>query len=112
MVRVIVTRKLLNDLKKKFKEETHKIIELFESLQVNPKKGKELGSVKGIVIKELKYKNFRFYCITEGYKLKILREEELNDLIIKFVRMSEKKTQQKTIDEIKTILKRLGKEGF
>ena len=38
--------------------------------------------------------------------------EDLTDLLIKFVRMSNKKEQQKTIDEIKQVLKRLGEGGF
>ena len=37
---------------------------------------------------------------------------DLKDLLIKFVRMSDKKTQQKTIDEIKAILRTFGEEGF
>ena len=58
------------------------------------------------------YKKFRFYFITDGYKVKFLKAEELKDLLMKFVRMSEKKDQQKTIEEIKHILRSLGEEGF
>ena len=45
-------------------------------------------------------------------KIKFLKTEELKDLIIKFIRMSEKKDQKKTIDEIKYLLKSIGVEGF
>lgn len=71
-----------------------------------------MGNVGGIVIKELKYKNFRFYFITDGFKLKVMNESALTSLLIKFVRMSDKKSQQKVIEEIKDILRKLGKGGF
>ena len=58
-----------------------------------------------IVTKELKYKSFRFYFITDGFKIKMLGKEELSNLLIKFVRMSNKKEQQKTINEIKAVLR-------
>ena len=82
------------------------------SLVENPNKGKALGHVGGIVIKEIKYKSFRFYFITDGYKLKIMDKEKLADMLIRFVRMSDKKNQQKIIDEIMKILIKLGPEGF
>ena len=66
----------------------------------------------GKIIKELKYKNFRFYFVTNGYKLKCYNENDLVDLLIRFVRMSDKKTQQKVIDEIKVVLKKIGPFGF
>ena len=112
MAKVEITRALLEEIKKKFKSESHEIIDLMESLEENPKKGKPVGQVGGIVIKELKYGKFRFYFITDGFKLKFLEIQELNELLIKFVRMSDKKTQQKTIEEIKIVLKNFGKEGF
>ena len=63
-------------------------------------------------LKELKYKSFRFYFIVDGKKLKVFSKEELTDLLIKFVRMSDKKSQQKVIDEIRKILIKIGPEGF
>ena len=81
-------------------------------LEENPHKGKPVGQVGGIVIKELKFENYRFYFIADGFKIKMLQKEELDDLLIKFIRMSDKKTQQKVIDEIKVILRELGEEGF
>ena len=36
----------------------------------------------------------------------------LKDLLIRFVRMSDKKHQQKTIDEIKKILIKIGQNEF
>ena len=61
MAKVEIVRSLLDEIQKKFKGESHEIIDLLESLEDSPHKGKPLGTVGGIVIKELKYKNFRFY---------------------------------------------------
>jgi len=52
---------LFQEIQKKFQGESHKIIDLLETLEENPKKGKELGNVGGVVIKEIRYKSFRFY---------------------------------------------------
>lgn len=112
MAKVIISEELKNQILKKFKEESKKIFQLMYSLKENPKKGKLVGQIKGIVIKELKYKSFRFYFITEGFKLKILDIEELSSLLIKFIKMSNKKDQQKAINEIKYILKKVGERLF
>jgi len=112
MVKVVITKSLEKEINKKFKKESIKIFELMHSLKENPKKGKILGQVGGVIIKELKYKSFRFYFITDRYKMKLLGIDELNDLLIKFVRISDKKSQQKVINEIKFILKSLGECGF
>jgi hypothetical protein len=113
MVRVIITERLFRDIEKKFSNaEANRIIDLLETLQDNPHKGRELSSVGGVIIKEIKYGKFRFYFITDGYKIKFIRTSELKDLIIKFVRMSDKKGQQQTIEDIKTVLRSLGEEGF
>jgi len=64
------------------------------------------------VIKEIRKDSYRFYFITDGFKIKMLQKEELSDLLIKFVRMSDKKNQQKIIDEIKHVLRSIGEEGF
>ena len=81
-------------------------------LEETPTKGKALGNVAGIVIKELRYKSFRFYFITDGNQLKIIDKENLINLLIKFVRISDKKHQQQTINEIKQVLINIGFEGF
>jgi len=112
MVKVEIVRSLFEEIQKKFKGEAHEVIDLMESLENNPHKGKLLGNVGGILIKELRYKSFRFYFITDGYKLKIMNESNLIDLLIRFVRMSNKKEQQQTIDEIRKILLYFGPDGF
>ena len=112
MVRVEIVDSLAKEIKKKFKGESHNIVELLRNLENNPKKGRELGNVAGIVIKEIRYEGFRFYFITDGFKLRCLDQDKLVDLLIRFVRMSDKKNQQKTIEEIKAILRIVGVEGF
>ncbi len=112
MAKVEIVRSLLEEIKKKFKGESHKIIDLMESLEENPHKGKPIGNVGSILIKELRYGSFRFYFITDGFKIKLLGKEDLSDLLIKFVRMSDKKDQQKIIDEIKHILRIFGEQKF
>ncbi len=112
MARVEILESLKNEILSKFKKESKIIFKLMYSLRDNPHKGKVLTSISGIVIKELKYKSSRFYFITDGYKLKVLSKEELTDLLLKFVRMSDKKQQQKVIDEIRKVLLIIGPEGF
>ena len=108
MARVSIAESLKNEILKKFKKESKKIFRQMYSLGENPKKGKLLGNVGGIVIKELKYKSFRFYFVTDGYKLKLFDEQNLTNILIRFVRMSDKKHQQRTINEIKKVLINLG----
>lgn len=112
MAKVEISEKLKEEIFKKFQSESIKIFNLMYSLKENPKKGKILGNVGGIVIKEIRYKSFRFYFITNGYRLRILKVEELSDLLIRFVRMSDKKEQQKTINEIKDVLRKIGEKAF
>ncbi len=112
MAKVEIVQSLYDEIDKKFKEESVGVLEHLKSLESSHHKGKPLGTVGGILIKELKYKNFRFYFITDGFKLKYVDEKHLADLLILFVRMSDKKAQQKTIEEIKHILSTIGTSGF
>lgn len=112
MARVIITEELERKLNKKFKKESIRIIELMKSLKDHPKKGKVIGNVGRIVVKELRYKSYRFYFLVDGRKIKLLAKTELDSLLIRFVRMSKKKTQQKVIDEIKEILRRQDEKTF
>jgi len=112
MAKVEIIRSLFEGIKKKFRGEAHRVVDLMESLEGSPRKGKLLGSVGGIVIKEIRYKSFRFYFISDGYKLRFFDVDVLSELLIRFVRMSDKKHQQKTIDEIRRILINVGVEGF
>jgi hypothetical protein len=112
MAKVEIVESLFEEIEKKFKREATKIFDLIETLEDNPRKGKLLGTVGGIVIKELKYRNFRFYFITDGFRLNCIGEKELADLLLRFVRMSDKKHQQETINEIRQILRTIGPKGF
>ena len=112
MVEVEIAEGLYESVEATFKKEASKVFDLMESLKTSPRKGKPLGSVGGIVIKEIRYKSFRFYFITDGHKLKCLDEESLTTLLIRFVRMSDKKHQQQVIDEIKHVLRNLGRTGL
>ncbi len=112
MAKVLITSSFKEEIFKKFKALSEEIFLRMKSLENEPHKGKALGHVAGVVIKELKYEKYRFYFITDGHVLKFGTEDELAALLIKFVRMSDKKNQQKVIDEIKAVLKSLGFDGM
>lgn len=112
MAKVEILKSLYLEIEKKFKQEAHEIIDLFYTLEDNPKKGKILSTVGGILIKKLKYKGFRFYFLVDGFKIKIFTQEELVDILLRFVRMSDKKHQNQVIQEIKEILLKIGPQGF
>ena len=112
MVQIEIVESLFQEIERRFKGEAAEIFDLMESLKENSKKGKELGTVGGIVIKELRCNGFRFYFLADGFKLKLLGESDLTDLFLRFVRMSDKKHQQKVIEEIKVILRTIGPVRF
>ena len=112
MAKVEIIESLFYEINKRFKKESVTVLQHLKSLESSPSKGKLLGTIGGVVIKELKYKNFRFYFITDGFKLKYVDKENLVDLLLRFVRMSGKKYQQQTINEIKHVLYTLGPSGF
>ena len=111
-IKVKIARDLLEEIQKKFKGNSIEIIDLLENLEKSPNKGKIVGQVGGLVIKEIRYESFRFYFIIDGYKLRVFSKESLEDLLIRFVRMSDKKDQQKVIDEIKNVLRTIGGSEF
>ena len=112
MAKVVILESLKDEILKKFKGESKIIFRQMYALADNPHKGKALGNIGGMIIKEIKYNSNRFYFITDGYKLKVLDKDSLIDLLITFVRMSDKKDQQQTIEEIKKVLLYFGPEGF
>jgi len=112
VAKVEIIEDLKEEVIRKFKGESPTVFKFMRSLEDNPRKGKFLGNVSGTSIKELKYKSFRFYFIADGYKIKVMSEEELSDLLLKFVRMSDKKSQQQTIEEIRKVLIKIGPYGF
>ena len=107
MARVEFLDILKEDILKKFRGNSKTIFVLMESVGDSPKKGKFLVKFGNIAIKELKYNSFRFYFLVDAFKIKFLSIDELKNLLIKFVRMSDKKSQQKVIEEIKDFLKKI-----
>jgi hypothetical protein len=112
MIKVIILNSLREEIYKTFKKESLNIYRLLDELETNPQKGKVLGHIGNMSIRELKYRNFRFYFIVDGYKLYLFGRKEISELLIRFVRMSDKKHQSQTIAEIRTILIKIGLEGF
>lgn len=112
MVKVEIVSSLEDEIYRRFKGESIEVLEHIKSLENSPSKGKALGHVGGIIIKELRYKGFRFYFITDAHRIRVFTQEALTDLLIRFVRMSDKKDQQSVIEEIKRVLKTIGPSGF
>lgn len=112
MAKVEITQSLFEEIDKTFKGDSIEVLEHLKTLEDNPKKGKQLGTVGGIAIKELRYRGFRFYFLVDGFSIKMLKVDQLQDTLLRFVRMSNKKRQQATIDEITKVLQKLGPEGF
>ena len=59
MAKVEIIEALKGEVMRKFGSESKTIFRQMRSLEENPKKGKVVGNVGGIVIKEIKYKKFR-----------------------------------------------------
>lgn len=107
MIKIIILNSLRNDIYKVFKKDSLKIYSLISELEQNPKKGKILGHAGNMDIREIRYKTYRFYFIVDGHKLILFDKGKIEELLIRFVRMSKKNNQQKVIDEIKLMLKRI-----
>jgi mRNA-degrading endonuclease RelE of RelBE toxin-antitoxin system len=112
MARIEIVKTLFEEIERIFKKDSETIFDLIESVAENPRKGKTLGTVGGTIIKELRYASYRFYFITDGHTLKVGDADAIASLLIKFIKMSDKKHQQQAIDEIKDILRSMGFEAF
>ncbi|MFT4261109.1 MAG: hypothetical protein ACMXX9_01610 [Candidatus Woesearchaeota archaeon] len=114
MVKIYVTKNLEKDINKRLsKKEADNVFLQFYSLKENPFKGDLVTVVGKIVVKELKYKKFRFYFFHSNNILKILSLDDLKNEIIKFVAMSDKsKEQQKVINRLKSDIKNFGFDWF
>jgi hypothetical protein len=112
MARVEILPSLEKQIEKKFKARSVEVLEFLKTLETHPKKGKPLATVGGILIKELKFESFRFYFLVDAHAIKIFSDTELIDLLLKFVRMSDKNMQQQTIEEIKYVLKSVSLNEF
>ena len=109
-IKIEVSSYLKKEMRKKFGIKISlEFFKLFNSrLKENPNAGKRVGRVNNILIKELKYESFRFYYLVDGEKLKLVLENELTDLLIKFVNMSKKDNQKEIIGQIKEVLINMG----
>ena len=112
MAIVEISPSLEKEIHKQFKKQSIHIFEYLKSLEEEPKKGKPLARVGSLIIKELKHEGFRFYFVTDAYKVRFYKKEELAELIIRFLRMSDKKRQQKVIEELEQSLLALGPEDL
>jgi hypothetical protein len=112
MAKVVISESLYREISQKFRKESITVLEHLRTLEKHPKQGKIIGVVGDILVKELRYRGFRFYFLTDGFRIKLMDEESLSDLLLRFVRMSDKKRQQETIEEIKTVLRKIGPKGF
>ncbi len=112
MAHVEILESLYEKIEREFKGRASEVFDLIESVEKSPHKGKSLGHVGGIAIKEIRFEGFRFYFLVDEYKLKFADEQGLQELLLRFVRMSNKKEQQRVIDEIKHILRTIGFFGF
>lgn len=110
MVKIFIKDDLLKKIDKKFpKKEVGDILRFLYSLKENPYKGKKLAIIGNVLLKELKYQNFRFYFIQTSKFIKILSKEDLKNELIKFVEMSNKgPEQQKAIDRLRNKLANFG----
>jgi len=88
MAEVRITIALREQIFRIFKQHSQELFDRFKSLETQPQRGKAVGHVGSIVIKELKEGKYRFYFITDGHILKFGSREEIAQLLIKFVRMS------------------------
>ncbi len=107
MIRIIVLNSLRNEILKNLKKESSEVYDLMDQLKENPNKGKTLGLVGGMLIKELKFKTFRFYFVVNGNELILFNKGKLQDLLFRFIEMSKKNDQQHTIDRIKQTLREI-----
>lgn len=112
MIRIIIVTSLRKAIWKTFKKDSLKVFNLIRELESNPNKGKRIGQVGIISIRELKFRSFRFYYILNSNTLSLFNKEKLSDLLIKFIAMSKKNGQQKTINKINSILEYLDSDEF
>ena len=108
MVIVRIDDSLIKKLEKRFnKKDLREIKKLFLSLQDNPFQGNHLYTFGNFVLKEKKFKTFRFYFLHSKRIIIIKDIDKLKDEIIRFIEMSKKNDQQKVIDKLKKMMNKL-----
>lgn len=108
MVIVRIDDSLVKKLEKRFnKKELKELKQLFLSLQDNPYQGDLIYAFGNFVLKEKKYKTFRFYFL-HSRKILIIKDiEKLKDKIIRFIEMSKKNDQQRIINKLKEMMNKI-----
>jgi len=111
MVIVRIDKSLVKKLEKRFnKKELKELKKIFLSLEDNPYQGDILCAFGSLVLKEKKYKTFRFYFL-HSRKILIIKDlDMLKDEIIRFIEMSKKNDQQKVIDKLKEMMRQLDRD--
>ncbi len=112
MIKIVILNSLRDKIYKIFKQDSLKVYKKIKQLKTNPHKGKILTNVNDITLRELKYGSFKLYYIIDKNKLSLFNEEKLKELLIKFIAISKKNNQKRTINEIKNVLRNIGDEGF
>lgn len=112
MIKIKILNSLRDEIIKTFKKKSLEVFALIEGLLDNPNKGTVLGHVGSVSIREIRHGTYRLYFILNGHELYLFNTGKLSELLIRFIRLSKKNNQQKTIDEIKLILTRIGVTEF
>lgn len=108
MVIVRIDESLVKRLEKRFNaKELKEIKALLLSLQDNPYQGDLLYAFGSFILKEKRYKTFRFYFLHSRNLLIIKDVEKLKEEIIRFIEMSKKNDQQQVIDKLKEMMRKL-----
>jgi mRNA-degrading endonuclease RelE of RelBE toxin-antitoxin system len=107
MIKIIILNSLRNKIYKIFKQDSLKVYKKIKQLKNNPNKGKILAHIGTITLREIRHNTFRLYYTIDKNKLNLFNQEKLEELLIKFIELSKKNKQQKTIDKLKEILKKL-----
>ncbi|MFH1409138.1 MAG: hypothetical protein ABIH34_04485 [Nanoarchaeota archaeon] len=108
MVIVRIDDSLVKKLEIRFnKKELGELKRLFLSLQDNPHQGDLLYAFGNFVLKEKKYKTFRFHFLHSRKILVIKDVQKLKDEIIRFIEMRKKNDQQQVIDKLKEMMNRI-----
>lgn len=108
MVRVVIENSLVKKLEKRFsKKELRELKQLFLGLEQNPFQGDVLFVFGSFVLKEKKFKSFRFYFL-HSKKLLIIKDlDVLKDELVRFIDMSKKNDQQRVIDKLVQMMKKI-----
>lgn len=104
---------MIKKIKKTFKGRASEVYDLMRTLKKHPEKGSLITQVSGIQLRELRFDDvFRLYFFSNGELVKMLDENELQIVLIKFIEMSKKDDQQTTIERLKRDLRSYGFDWF